>query len=388
MDMKRRLNDAYKKDSSSDKSKNQKPESSSHIKNKKDSSVNHLSEKLEKAVNTSESYIKTGRPGIEKAARFLLLLGKDEAANVIRHLKPDEIERVSREIALIDSLSTEEANSILTEFGWLAKTKGVSLQGGPEIAESMLKAAFGNEKAKEVIKKAVPDTYKPFSFLENYEAKQLIVLFKEETPQLSAMILPFLSPKLASAIISELPVNLRTEIVKRIAKLEPSPPDVLERVEAALRDKAARIGRVDAGEAINGAEVLAGILRHVDSSLESSILGGIEENDPELSKNIKDRLFTKEDLLRIGDRDMQKQLRELSEQEIALILKGKSQAFRDKILNNVSQAKRILILEEYDILGTVRREDVERATKAFLGFFKKSWEEGSLVLEGDEDLID
>lgn len=388
MDIKRRLNNAYKPASSAENAENKKPSGNTHKKAQNSPKTSPIPASVEKAIAVSESFLKTGRSGIEKAARFLLLLGRDEAANVIKHLKPAEIERVSREIALIDSISTEEANDILTEFGWMAKLKGVSLQGGPEIAESMLEAAFGEEKAKEVLKKAVPNNYKPFSFLEDFDAKQLTVLFKEETPQLSAMILPYLSPKLASSILAELPLQLRTEVIKRIARLDPSPPDVLERVEAALKDKAARIGRLDSGEAINGAEVLAGILRHVDSKLESSILGGIAELDPELSKTIKERLFTTEDLLRVSDRDMQKQLRELSEQETALLLKGKSQAFRDKVLNNVSQAKRILILEEYDILGTVRREDVERATKSFLGVFKKRWEEGKLVLEGDDDLID
>lgn len=341
-----------------------------------------------RAAAASEEFIKTGKPGIEKAAKFLLLLGRDEAANVIRHLKPDEIEKVSREIARIDRIDSAEATEILTEFGWLAKTQGANLEGGPETAESMLALAFGPERAREVFRKAVPEAGKPFAFLNDFDARQLALLFKDESPQMVAMILPYLAPKLASGIISELPQATRTDVVKRIARLEHSSPEVMERVEAVLRDKAARIGRVDSGERVDGASVLAGILKHVDGSLEDSILSGIEENDPELSRDIRERLFTADDILRVSDRDMQKGLRDLAERDIALILKGKSQAFRDKVLSNISQGKRSMTLEEYDIMGTVRRDEADKATKAFTDYFKRKWEAGDLVLEGDDDLID
>lgn len=340
-----------------------------------------------KATQTSESFIKTGAPGIEKAAKFLLLLGQDEAANVIRHLKPAEIEKVSREIANIDRIDTAEANQILTEFGWLAKTQGANLEGGPEIAERMLQAAFGADKAKEVLRKAMPESVKPFAFLNDFDARQLMVLLKDESPQMLAMILTYIDPKLASGVLSELPAAMRADVIKRIARLDRAAPDVIERVEAVLRDKAARIGRTDVGERIDGAAVLAGILKHIDSNLEDSILSGIDEDNPDLSRNIRERLFTIDDILRVPDRTMQKGLRELSEHDIALVLKGKSQEFRDKVLANVSQGKRTMVLEEYDIMGTVRRDEAEKATRSFLEYYKRRWEDGELILDGDDDLI-
>ena len=345
-------------------------------------------EGLIKAAEASERFIKTGASGTEKAAKFLLLLGQEEAAKVIRHFKPAEIEKISREIAKIDRIETTEANQILTEFGWLAKTQGASLEGGAEIAERMLAAAFGSEKAKEVLRKAVPERNRPFAFLNDFDARQLIVLLKDESPQVMAMILPHLQPKLASSIISELPKEARTDVVRRIAKLDRMSPEILERVEAVLRDRIARIGRQDSGDQIDGASVLAGILKHVGGGLEDSILSGIEEDNPELSKDIRERLFTADDIHRVGDRDVQKGLKALGERDIALVLKGKSQTFRDKLLANVSQSKRTIILEEYEIMGTVRRDEVEKATRSFLEYFKRRWESGELVLEGDEDLID
>jgi flagellar motor switch protein FliG len=345
-------------------------------------------EGLIKAAEASERFIKTGVPGTEKAAKFLLLLGQEEAAKVIRHFKPAEIEKISREIAKIDRIETAEANQILTEFGWLAKTQGANLEGGAEIAERMLAAAFGAEKAKEVLRKAVPESNRPFVFLNDFDARQLIVLLKDESPQVMAMILPHLQPKLASSIISELPKEARTDVVRRIARLDRMAPDIIERVEAVLRDRIARIGRQESGDQIDGASVLAGILKHVGGGLEDSILSGIEEDNPELSRDIRERLFTADDIHRVGDRDVQKGLRDMSERDVALVLKGKSQTFRDKLLANVSQSKRTIILEEYEIMGTVRRDEVEKATRSFLEHFKRRWEAGDLVLEGDEDLID
>ncbi len=343
---------------------------------------------LIRATEAADGLFKSGLPGMEKAAKFLLLLGREEAANVIRHLKPEEIENVSRAIAGIDRIETAEANRILTEFGWLARTQGASLEGGPEIAEAMLAAAFGTEKAREVIRKAVPGSRRPFAFLNDFDARQLLLLLKDESPQVMALILPWIEPKLASSVLEELPKAARTEVVKRIAGLDRMAPEVLERVETVLKDKLARVGRPEDSERIDGAAVLAGILKHVGGGLEGSILEGLEADDPELGRDIRERLFTVDDIHRVADRDVQKGLRDLSEREIALLLKGKSQAFRDKLLANVSQSKRTIVLEEYDIMGTVRRDEADKATRTFLEHFKRRWEDGDLVLEGDEDLVD
>ncbi len=343
---------------------------------------------LIKAAETSNRFIKTGLPGIEKAAKFLLLLGQDEAANVIRHLKPQEIENISRAIAKITHIDTAEANAILLEFGWLAKTSGKSFDGGADTAERMLTAAFGEEKAREVLKKAVPDTHKPFTFLNEFSAKQVMSLLKDESSQVLALIIPYIEPKLASSLIGELPIARRTEVVKRIAKLERMDNEVLFKVEEVLKNKLAKQGRPETMDHIDGASVLAGILRHAGTELEGSILADIREDNPELSQDIRERLFTAEDLLRVSNKDVQKGLRDLGERDIALILKGKSQALRDKFLSNVSQSKRTIILEEYDIMGTVRRDEVDKATRSCIDYFKKRWEAGKLVLEGDEDLID
>lgn len=335
----------------------------------------------------AEALLKTGVPGIEKAAKFLLLLGQEEAAKVIRHMKPDEIERISRAIAGIDRIDTIEANEILTEFGWLVKTQGASIEGGAETAQRMLAAAFGDDKARELLRKAVPESAKPFQFLNDFDPKELVALLRNESPEVMSVLLPYLEPRLASAVIVSLGDPVRTEVVRRIARLEKVDPEVLRRMEEGIREKIRRIGH-SATEEVDGRSALANILRHVDSNLEETILNNLEEDNRDLSDSIRERLFTLDDILRVPDREVQKRLKDLSEREIALVLKGKSAAFRDKIFQNVSQTRRLIIQEEYEILGAQRREDVEKGTREFLAWFKQRWEDGELSLEGDEDLVD
>lgn len=338
-------------------------------------------------VEQTEALLKTGVPGIEKAAKFLLLLGQEEAAKVIRHMKPDEIERVSREIARIDRIDTIEANEILTEFGWLVRTQGASIEGGAETAQRMLAAAFGDDKARELLRKAVPESAKPFQFLNDFDPKELVALLRSESPEVMSVLLPYLEPRLASAVIVSLADPTRTEVVRRIARLEKVDPEVLRRMEEGIKGKIRRIGH-SATEEVDGRSALANILRHVDTDLEETILDSLEEDNRDLSDSIRERLFTLDDILRVPDREVQKRLRDLSEREIALVLKGKSAALRDKIFQNVSQTRRLIIQEEYEILGAQRREDVEKATRDFLAWFKRRWEDGELSLEGDEDLVD
>lgn len=338
-------------------------------------------------VEKTEALLKTGVPGIEKAAKFLLLLGQEEAAKVIRHMKPDEIERVSRAIAGIDRIDTIEANEILTEFGWLVKTQGASIEGGAETAQRMLAAAFGDDKARELLRKAVPESAKPFQFLNDFDPKELVALLRSESPEVMSVLLPYLEPRLASAVIVSLADSVRTEVVRRIARLEKVDPEVLRSMEEGIKEKIRRIGH-SATEDVDGRSALANILRHVDTDLEESILNNLEEDNRDLSDSIRERLFTLEDILRVPNRDVQKRLRDLSEREIALVLKGKSSEFRDKIFQNVSQTRRLIIQEEYEILGAQRREDVEKGTRDFLAWFKQRWEDGELSLEGDEDLVD
>jgi len=281
-------------------------------------------DELIKATEASRNFIKTGLKGTEKAAKFLLLIGQEEAAKVIKHLKAKEIEAITKEIASIDHIDTEEANSILLEFGWLAKNNAHLLHGGEAIAEQMLASAFGETKAKELLRKAVPEAVKPFAFLEDFSPEQIQLLLKNESSQVVALILPFLDPKKASQFLTLLEPRLRTDIVKRIANMQKTDQEVIRRVEEALKERLRSFENQETPEEIDGAAVLATILKHGNTDLENDILNELELSHPEITETIKNQLFTLDDLHKIPHRELQKCLRNWNEKDIALLLKGKS----------------------------------------------------------------
>lgn len=343
---------------------------------------------LAAAETRAEGLLKSGGDsGISRAAKFLLLLGTDEAAKVLSHLAPAEIERVSKEILSIRKIDAIEANEVLAEFGWLVKTKGWALEGGPETAEKILSAAFGPERARQLLRKAAPETLKPFRFLNDFEAPELLLLLKEESIAVLALVLPYIEPKRASGLLQLLPEEKRIELVKRVAQLEKVNPEVLRRVEETLKDRIRRIGSVS-GDEVDGKAALAGILRHVDPRLEARVLDALEEEDPEVSRSVRERLFTLEDVVRVPSRELQKALRDFQDRDLALILKGRNDDFREKILANVSKNRRELILDEYRLLGAVRREDADEAARELLSYLKHAWDAGDLVLEGEDELVE
>jgi flagellar motor switch protein FliG len=347
-----------------------------------------LGEALAAAGDEAAALLKTGsEPGLSKAAKFLLLLGTEEASKVIAHLKSEEVEAVSREILKVKNIDAPEANSILAEFGWLVKTKGWSVEGGPETAEKMLTTAFGAEKARALMRKASPESSRPFRFLKDYETKNLFLILKDESAQVLSVILPYLDPKKASGIIERLPEEERVEIVKRVARLEKVNPEVLRSVEEGIRERIRRVGTVS-HEEIDGKAALAGILRHVDPRFEERMLDALGEESPELSKNVRERLFTLEDILRVNDKALQKALRDFQDKDIALVLKGRDDSFKAKILTNMSANRRTMIKDEYAILGPVRREDADEAAREFLAYLKRAWEDGDISLEGDDEMVE
>ncbi|MEI6875869.1 MAG: flagellar motor switch protein FliG [Spirochaetota bacterium] len=335
-----------------------------------------------------EGFLKsTEDSGLSKAAKFLLLLGTDEAAKVLSHLSAEEIDRVSREILGVKKIDAIEANDIFAEFGWLVKTKGYAIEGGPEIAEKMLSAAFGPERARDLLRRASPETLRPFRFLNDFEPRELQLILKDESAQVLAVILPYIEPKRASGLIERLPEEFRIDIVKRVARLEKVNPDVLRQVEEGLKDRIRKIGTVSTEE-VDGKAALAGILRHVDPRMEERVLDALEEDNPEISRSVRESLFTLDDVIRVPSRELQKALRDFQDRDIALTLKGRSDDFREKLLSNVSQNRRALILEEYKILGAVRREDADEAAREFLSYLKRAWDLGELVLEGEDELVE
>jgi len=329
----------------------------------------------------------------KRTAQFMVLIGSEEASKILSRLEPDQVEAISKEIVSIGNINSEEAESILEEFrSLLSPAYGYSgsSSGGIDEARRILYAAFGPEKGESLLLKAVPEAAEdPFDFLEDFSGEQLTLLFKDESPAACAMVFSRLPSKLSAAVLANTNPERKLEIIKRIAHLKETSPEVIERVAAALKEKARHFGRSDAaaGGEIDGIGVLTAILKHSDLAFGSKLLGELEENDPSIGKEMKDRLYTLEDICGAADRPIQEKLRGMEDKEVALLLKGRSDAFTQKIMWNISRTRAERINEELEIMGPVPKIETEAAAREFLAWFRLNREEGRILMLSGEDVL-
>ena len=314
-----------------------------------------------------------------RVAKFLLLIGEDEAAKILPHLNEKQIERIIPEIASIRTVNKDEASVILAEFNELlvqAKTSG-----GVETAREMLEKAYGKEKADQMLATAVKfDGEKPFAYLKDFDDQRIYLLLKDENVGVQSMVLSFLAPEKSAKVINQMTPGEKREVVMRLAKMEPVSPDIIRRVSQALHEKSEN-QVVERAETIDGRAALAQILKKMDLQTESDILGELSENDPDLGEDLKQRLFTYEDVINADDKFVQQELRNLTEVDIAYLIAGKSDDFCEKILSNISAGRRSEVRAQSDILKPMRKSDVERITNQFVARLRNEFETGNLIIK-------
>ena len=318
-----------------------------------------------------------------RVAKFLLLIGEDEAAKILPHLSETQIEKIIPEIASIRTVSKEEAAVILEEFnGLLNKARE---EGGVETAREMLEKAYGKKRADELLKRAMPLEGKvPFNYLRDADNERIYLLIKDENPGVQCMVLSHLEPKKSAKIINLMTPEEKKEVVMRLAKMEPVSPDVLRRVDQAMHEKSLN-QTVEKAENIDGRNALAQILKKMDLGAENDILTYLSEDDPDLGQDLRSRLFTMDDVVKSDDRFVQEKLREMTEEDIAFLIAAKPDDFREKILSNISAGRRAEVRSQEDILKPMRRSDCERITSEFFSKLRRAYEEGHLIIQDRND---
>ena len=320
-----------------------------------------------------------------RVAKFFLLIGEDEAAKILPHLTDKQIEKIIPELASIRSVSKEEATAILEEFQALLDEAKKS--GGVETAREMLTKAYGKERAEQMLQKSmIEPTPKPFEYLAGEETEKIQLLLKDENVGVKSLVLSYLPPKEAAAVINKMKDEDKKEVVLRLAKMEPVSPEILKRVDKAMKEKSRTI-TTEKTENIDGRNALAQILKKMDSGAEADILKSLSAEDPDLGQDLKKRLFTQEDVIASDDKFIQETLREFSDEDLAYLIAAKSDDFREKILDNVSHGRRTEILEQEDLLKPMRRSDCEDMTSKFVGILRRAYEEGKLIIKGRNDEI-
>ncbi len=324
--------------------------------------------------------------GYSKAARFLMLLGKEEAAKVMRHLDEEEVAGITKEIAQVDKIESNEAIKILEEFGYLLKTQDLVARGGIAMAEAILRKAFDEEKATVLVNKLKNRTAPhPFSFLMDLDFEQVRLLLKDESAPVLTAILPHLSPDRAAEVLHSLDEELQLQIVMRMAKLKEISPEVLRQAEGSLKERIRAQGQI-VTEEIDGQAALAEILRNMKYTNEREIMEQLELTEPALAKDIEKKLLTMDVLLRISDRDLQSVLRDFSDNELALLCKGLNEKQVAQIRSNLSTRRWASIVAESEDIGAVFRSEVDKAVEDFLDYIKLQKEKGeiSIIKDGDK----
>ena len=252
-------------------------------------------------------------------------------------------------------------------------------------AKSILTKAFGDEKATEMINKVVPyPEGEPFDYMQDMDDDRVFQLLKDEPPPVKALILSKIKPATAAGVINMMDDGEKKETIRRLAKLTSISPDIIRRVDEAMHQKVMSMNTTTA-HSLDGRGALAEILKRMDPNSEKDILTSLSEQDPDLTQDLRERLFTIDDVVNADDRFIQQQLHAMDEGDIALLIAGKPESFRTKILSNVSKTRAQIILEEEQIRRPMRKRDCNEVTARFFGILRRAWEEGKLIIDGRSD---
>ncbi len=324
--------------------------------------------------------------GVRKAAILLVQMGRERAATVLGHMSEVEVEAVSAEIARLQSISGAETETVLGEFRDMMVARAHIAQGGLSFAQEILEQSLGPERAADIIARLnAAAVATPFQFLHRADAAQLRSFIIDEHPQVIALVLAHMTPDKASLLLSGLAPDMQAEVAHRIAVMDQTSPEIIKAVEATLERRLSSMLQPSEMSRVGGLDPLVNIINRSDRSTERQIVEGLEALDPSLADVIKSKMFMFEDIVSLEDRSIQLVLREVDGSELALALKGVADEVRDKITRNLSERAATNLLEEVELLGTVRLRQVEEAQQNIIRTIRQLEEQGQIMVRRGND---
>ncbi|WZL82884.1 flagellar motor switch protein FliG [Vallitaleaceae bacterium 9-2] len=328
--------------------------------------------------------------GIQKAAILLIALGPEKSSQIFKHLKEEEIEQLTLEIANTRSVSPEVKDNIINEFYEICIAQQYIAEGGIGYAKDLLEKALGSDKAMEVIGRLTSSLQvRPFEFIRKTEPSQLLNFIQDEHNQTIALILSYLSAAQASMILAALPQEKQADVARRIASMDRTSPDVIKDVEDILERKLSSLVTQDY-TIVGGVDAIVQILNSVDRSTEKHIMETLEIEDADLAEEIRKKMFVFEDILSLDDRSIQRVLREVDNNDLGIALKGSAEEVQNVIFNNLSKRLGTMIREEMEYMGPVRLKDVEESQQKIVNIIRKLEDSGEIVISrggGDEIIV-
>ena len=302
------------------------------------------------------------------------------AGTVLKHLKEEEIEELTLEIANTRSVSPQVKEDILNEFYQVCLAQQYIAEGGIGYAKELLDKALGQEKAQEVISKLTASLQvRPFEFVRKTDPSQLLNFIQDEHPQTIAMILSYLTASQAAMVLGALPPEKQADVAKRIAMMDRTSPDVIKEVERVLERRLSSLVNQDY-TIVGGVDAIVNILNTVDRSTEKHIMESLEIEEPELADEIRKKMFVFEDILLLDDRAIQRVLRDVENSDLGIALKGANEDVQNAIFNNLSKRLAAMIKEDMEFMGPVRMKDVEEAQQKIVSVIRKLEDAGEIVI--------
>jgi flagellar motor switch protein FliG len=330
---------------------------------------------------------KSALTGARKAAILLTVLGEEAAALVCRQLSSSDVQQLAAEVAGLDAIPPELAQQVLEEYQQQANAHRMVIQGGPEYAARLLKKAFGEENGKDLAQKATQlqsSGAGKLDWLRNADPQQVAAVLEKEHPQTIAVVLSHLEPQHASPILSKFASELQIDVVKRIAQLQHFSSEAAERISNVLSQKLKQSG-VEKKEGPSRVDSLPGLMNQLQPETARAILEAIEKENADLAGNIRNLMFTFEDLVGVPETALRDLLGAVDKKTLALALKGASDGVKAHIFKAMSSRAVEMLKEDMDVLGRVRGKDVAKAQQEAIAAARQLEAEGKISLRAEAD---
>jgi len=330
--------------------------------------------------------------GLRKSAILMIMLGDETSASIFKELDDEEVQQISREIARVQTLTSEDAEVVLEEFYQMGVAHDYVMKGGVEYARKVLNSAFGPEQAKKMLDrlmKSLGNETLSFDALQKADPQQLAKFIHSEHPQTIALILSHLNPSQAAGLLFSLPAELRPDVALRMASLEQISPEIIGKIAGVIGGKLKALGETSR-EAYGGVHAVAEMFNRLDSNTSKEILDKIENENSTLVETVRQLMFVFDDLLLLDVNAVKEVLAKVDRKILTIALKGTSEQMRNHMLQAMSARGAEMLKEDMEVLGPVRTREVTVAQYEILSLARKLEAEGKVILkieQGDDLLV-
>jgi flagellar motor switch protein FliG len=335
----------------------------------------------------SESAAQTEMTGVRKAAILMVLLGDEAAAALYKHLSEEDLRQVTAEIAELEYISPEIAAKVLQEYHRLALTQQYLSQGGPDYAQKLLVKAFGESGARNLLEQVMQvqeARAHKLDTLQKADPQQLAKFIQGEHPQTIALVLAHLESRAASTVLGLLPERIRTQAVKRLARMQQFSPEVVQRIATVLHTKLESLGE-QKRRSYGGVDAVAELMNRMDVPMTKSILEMIEQEDAQLAVSIRNSMFTFEDLVEVPDASIRELVGQVDKKTLAIAMKGASEQLKGHLLKSMSSRAAEIMKEDMEALGPLRSRDVHQAQQEVVNLARQLESQGKVILKPETE---